>query len=130
MDDRLIDRIVESVLYEGYLLYPYRRSLKNVKRWTFGTIFPEESPAAQAGTERSAVRARMLVSADAVVAVELRFLHVIERTEPASEAVCEAADEADEVGCSASSTAQGAGWPFVALAFTAGVLFRRRTNRR
>ena len=47
-----------------------------------------------------------------------------------TEAVCEAADEADEVGCSASSTAQGAGWPFVALAFTAGVLFRRRTNRR
>ena len=34
--------IADAVLYEGYLLWPYRRSaLKNQRRWTFGGVFPE-----------------------------------------------------------------------------------------
>ena len=40
MDAQALDRIVGSVLYEGYLLYPYRQSLKNIKRWTFGSLYP------------------------------------------------------------------------------------------
>ena len=32
-----IRRIADAVLYEGYLLWPYRRSAtKNRQRWTFG----------------------------------------------------------------------------------------------
>ena len=31
----------DAVLYEGYLLWPYRRSaLKNQRRWIFGGLFP------------------------------------------------------------------------------------------
>ena len=33
--------IVAAVLYEGYILYPYRpSSVKNRQRWTFGGVFP------------------------------------------------------------------------------------------
>lgn len=33
--------VADAVLYEGYLLYPYRRSSgKNVVRWQFGVLFP------------------------------------------------------------------------------------------
>ena len=40
----LVDKIVNSVLYEGYMLYPYRRSsLKNQHRWNFGIVYPERT---------------------------------------------------------------------------------------
>ena len=36
-----VRRIADAVLYEGYLLWPYRRSaLKNQRRWTFGGVHP------------------------------------------------------------------------------------------
>jgi hypothetical protein len=38
------EQIARAVLYEGYLLYPYRRSaLKNQWRWTFGVVPPAGS---------------------------------------------------------------------------------------
>lgn len=38
------EKIARAVLYEGYLLYPYRRSaLKNQWRWTFGVVAPAGS---------------------------------------------------------------------------------------
>ena len=34
--------IADACLYEGYILWPYRRSaLKNQRRWTFGGVYPE-----------------------------------------------------------------------------------------
>jgi hypothetical protein len=36
----LVDQIANAVLYEGYLLYPYRPSVKNRQRWTFGGLYP------------------------------------------------------------------------------------------
>ena len=58
------ERVAEAVLYEGYLLYPYRASaLKNRKRWTFGEV-----PAGgSTGTE-------LLLRGDARVRAKLRFL--------------------------------------------------------
>ena len=48
MDLMLIDRIVNAVLYEGYMLYPYRPSaVKNRQRWNFGVLYPESYSAAQ-----------------------------------------------------------------------------------
>jgi len=32
--------ISDAVLYEGYLLFPYRPALKNRRRWTFGELAP------------------------------------------------------------------------------------------
>lgn len=40
-DDLEAIRVADAVLYEGYLLYPYRRSSgKNRVRWQFGVLFP------------------------------------------------------------------------------------------
>ena len=36
-----VEKVAEAVLYEGYLLYPYRRSaMKNQQRWTFDPARP------------------------------------------------------------------------------------------
>ena len=41
-----------AVLYEGYLLYPYRpSSVKNRQRWTFGGLFPRDCDLARSGAE-------------------------------------------------------------------------------
>jgi hypothetical protein len=40
MNAPLVDQIANAVLYEGYLLYPYRPSVKNRQRWTFGGLYP------------------------------------------------------------------------------------------
>ncbi|MDQ0994208.1 hypothetical protein [Streptomyces sp. V3I7] len=38
-----LSAVADAVLYEGYLLYPYRRSsTKNRVRWQFGVLFPRE----------------------------------------------------------------------------------------
>ena len=47
----LVDQIADAVLYEGYLLYPYRPSVKNRQRWTFGGLYPRSYSEAQAGTD-------------------------------------------------------------------------------
>jgi hypothetical protein len=41
MNRALVDPIANAVLYEGYILYPYRPSAKNRQRWTFGGLYPE-----------------------------------------------------------------------------------------
>ncbi len=41
MNRALVDPIADAVLYEGYILYPYRPSVKNRQRWTFGGLFPD-----------------------------------------------------------------------------------------
>jgi hypothetical protein len=80
MDD--VRRIADAVLYEGYLLWPYRRSaLKNQRRWTFGGVYPE---AHSRGREDDpwTMRTQCLLEVDAPdarVGVEVRFLHVVQR---------------------------------------------------
>ncbi len=98
MDMAAIDRLVNSVLYEGYLLYPYRMALKNAKRFSFGAIFPQASWAARKGTERSATCARLLVIGDsaATVSGQLRFLHLGERVAADSKHLASTWQEAEE----------------------------------
>ena len=48
--------IADAVLYEGYLLYPYRAtSSKNQSRWQFGVVGPPGAAAAGIGEDDSAV---------------------------------------------------------------------------
>ncbi len=51
MNAALVDQIAHAVLYEGYLLYPYRPSVKNRQRWTFGGLYPRSYSEAQDGTD-------------------------------------------------------------------------------
>lgn len=76
-----VRKIADAVLYEGYVLWPYRRSaLKNRQRWTFGGLLP---PAwvAEHPDDRSEVSAEVLVEGGpgARVDVRARFLHVVHR---------------------------------------------------
>src|ERR1051325_4003426 len=72
-----IEKIARAVLYEGYMLYPYRVSaLKNRQRWNFGVLFPDSYEGVKATSERSSIRAECLVLGDAQTIVEttIRFL--------------------------------------------------------
>jgi len=75
--------IADAVLYEGYVLWPYRRSaLKNAQRWTFGCVFPRaHSEARAAGDDPWTMRTQCLVEGppDARLFVTVRFLHVVRR---------------------------------------------------
>lgn len=77
-----VRQIADAVLYEGYLLWPYRRSaLKNQKRWTFGGVYPAPYSRARGEDDPWTMRTECLAEgeADATVDVRVRFLHVMRR---------------------------------------------------
>ncbi|HMA26191.1 MAG TPA: hypothetical protein VKO62_01035, partial [Solirubrobacterales bacterium] len=77
----LVRQIADAVLYEGYILWPYRRSaLKNQHRWTFGGVYPQAWAVAH-GDDSSLMRTECLVEAEPRTRIDLRirFLHVVER---------------------------------------------------
>ena len=81
MSSELVERIANAVLYEGYLLYPYRpSSVKNRRRFTFGVLVPPAYSAAQSGTETASMRTECLVRGRPATSldVRVRFLQVIE----------------------------------------------------
>jgi hypothetical protein len=76
-----VKAVADAILYEGYILYPYRKSsLKNQQRWTFGGLFPSEY-AARGGGDRSFLHCECLVrgSDETRITVQLRFLQVAAR---------------------------------------------------
>lgn len=82
MNRALVDSIVSAVLYEGYMLYPYRpSSAKNRQRWTFGGIYPRAYSERQRGSDAWAMQTECLVEGDehATLDVTVRFLHLLMR---------------------------------------------------
>ncbi len=78
LDLDLARTVADAVLYEGYLLYPYRASSrKNQVRWQFGVLGPPGAAAAGVG-EESGMAAEVLLqgSDESVVTVRLRFLQL------------------------------------------------------
>lgn len=75
------ERIADAILYEGYVLYPYRASAaKNRERWQIGLITPR--PYAEAtGSDPWFVETACLAEIDpgASLTVRVRCLHVQER---------------------------------------------------
>lgn len=77
-----VERIVSAMLYEGYMLYPYRpSSVKNRSRWTFGGLCPQVYSLPQYGAEPWVMQLQCLVEvgAGAVLGVKLGFLHLVAR---------------------------------------------------
>ncbi|MDP1804238.1 MAG: hypothetical protein Q8K72_03645, partial [Acidimicrobiales bacterium] len=74
-------KVADAVLYEGYVLYPYRASAaKNQIRWQFGVVAPKEHCEADAG-ERWFLRTEVLVEGSRpIVDLKLRFLRVQSRS--------------------------------------------------
>ena len=72
----------DAVLYEGYLLYPYRASSsKNHARWQFGVLGPPDAELRGVG-EASGMRTQFLIDSradDAHLVVHLRFLQLQRR---------------------------------------------------
>lgn len=78
--------VADAVLYEGYVLYPYRASAqKNQLRWQFGVLAPP-SYVLSSGGERSSMRSEVIVEPrdHPVLHVRIRCLQVrrrhVERT--------------------------------------------------
>lgn len=77
-----LSSIARTVLYEGYLLWPYRRSaLKNRQRWTLGGVYPRRFCVSGGAGDRWRVQAECLVEGGDGVRLEVRvrFLQVVER---------------------------------------------------
>lgn len=79
LDD--IAKVADAVLFEGYLLYPYRASAqKNQLRWQFGVLTPQAW--AQRAAENWYSHTECLLEPgddDAVLRVRLRFLRLRQR---------------------------------------------------
>src|ERR1044072_2501997 len=91
MNIELVEKIANAVLYEGYMLYPYRpTSVKNRQRFNFGSLSPKAYSEAQQGTESWSMQTECLVLAgqDTTLDVKVRFLHLVMRE------VCEAEEGA------------------------------------
>lgn len=74
--------VADAVLYEGYLLYPYRASArKNQNRWQWGVLVPPSYAAAGHG-EHAVSRTECLLEpgVDPVLHLQLRFLHLQHRS--------------------------------------------------
>ena len=77
-----VRRIADAVLYEGYILYPYRASAgKNRSRWQFGVVMAPGYAAADR-SERSFTQTECVLehTGQPVAEVILRFLQVQRRT--------------------------------------------------
>lgn len=77
-----VELIAEALLYEGYMLYPYRPSaIKSIQRFSFGVLPPPAHVAAQPGNERSWMQTETLIqgNGDSVVEARVRFLHLQDR---------------------------------------------------
>jgi hypothetical protein len=83
MNTKLVEEIASAVLYEGYMLYPYRASaIKNQRRWNFGVLYPRDYAEQQSGADTWKMRTEFLVTTDgaATLEVRVRFLQIIAQT--------------------------------------------------
>lgn len=84
MNTAMLEQIVNAVLYEGYMLYPYRPSSKKNcrERFTFGRVYPEAYSRSQNGTEPCVMQTQCLVAISAPspkLQVSVRFLQPLAR---------------------------------------------------
>src|SRR6202034_3548434 len=62
MNAALVDGIVKAVLYEGYMLYPYRPSaVKNRQRFNFGVVYPKAYGEAQKDPDAARMQTECLL---------------------------------------------------------------------
>jgi hypothetical protein len=74
------EKIAAAILYEGYILYPYRpTAIKNRQRWNFGTLYPRVYAEARRPQEPFRLVAECLAVADATASLDVRisFLQLV-----------------------------------------------------
>src|SRR5690242_2578786 len=75
-----LEAIASTVLFEGYMLYPYRPSaMKNRQRWNFGTLYPRDFAQTLDPPERWQFSTQILVEAEPSVTLtaRVRFLQLL-----------------------------------------------------
>jgi len=75
-----LEKIADAVLFEGYILYPYRpSSIKNLKRWNFGTLFSHDLVMSEMPNEPWYFHAEVLVrgAATTKLTARIRFLELV-----------------------------------------------------
>lgn len=83
MNTKLVEDVANAILYEGYILYPYRASaVKNRQRWNFGVLYPRAFAEAQTGADAWSMQTECLARAgeQCSLSIRVRFLHLIQRT--------------------------------------------------
>jgi hydrogenase maturation protease len=97
----LAQKVADAVLFEGYMLYPYRPSaIKNRQRWSFGILYPPDYAEIPAGTERCFMHSECLLESAGNVAmqIQLRFLQPLARqvSQPAQSPASSPANSEDK----------------------------------
>jgi hypothetical protein len=113
MNLRIVEEIANAVLYEGYVLYPYRASaVKNRRRWNFGVVAPPGSD------DPSSMQTECVVQGEprAPLAVRVRFLQLVERSDGSDSQPWQEAVEREVH----SDTELGSGSQWHAFQFPAG----------
>jgi hypothetical protein len=83
MNASRLDAITKAVLYEGYMLYPYRPSaIKNRQRFNFGVLYPQFYSEERCGLEACAMQTQCLLLAHEKTqcAIRVRFLRMVARS--------------------------------------------------
>ena len=78
-----VEKIAETVLYEGYMLYPYRpSSVKNQQRWNFGVLYPRSWSNQQSGVDRRSMQTECLLKTNESTRLTIRihFLQIVQRS--------------------------------------------------
>jgi hypothetical protein len=123
--------IADAVLYEGYILYPYRASAqKNQSRWQFGVAMSPGYSAVDP-SERSFLQAECVFehAGQPTVEVVVRFLQVQRRTSPGRPSWDEAVEREVTVAVDAARLLRGgqvAGFELPAGQEREGTVVRRR----
>ena len=83
MNLKLVEEVANAVLYEGYMLYPYRPSaVKNQQRFNFGVLCPSAYCELQPGSESALMQTECLcrVGRSTQLTIEIRFLQIVQRS--------------------------------------------------
>jgi hypothetical protein len=68
------EKIAAAILYEGYILYPYRpTAIKNRQRWNFGTLYPRVYAEAQIPQEPFRLQTECVVIANESATIDIRI---------------------------------------------------------
>ncbi len=83
-----VEKIAAAMLYEGYILYPYRPSAtKNRQRWNFGTLYPRVYAEAQRQQEPFRLIAECLLeecAEDATLDLKIQCLQLMRQQDNSS----------------------------------------------